>query len=129
MLEHRSGDLNPKGPDHERIISQLETRILTTGAQLQAGGIDWWRALQMIDTLKERKLIKEWERARVYSGLASLQKDGLVCARWVFPESPEEITTREFQVTEDGNKARSKVPVTSDPKNLVPGSVSATEPI
>ena len=85
----------------------------------------------MIDALKERKYVNELGRARVYTGLATLQKDGMVRARWGLPENPEE-QRRYFQVTqvtEDGNRERSKVPVISNSGDLFPGLIPLPEPV
>lgn len=122
MLERRCDNARQRSPED---ITQFQTRILTTGIRLQQEGFDWWHAIQMIDAMKERRLIRDWQRSVVHVNLAILQRDGLIHARWGLPEEPEEVR-RYFQVTEDGERARSRIAITSDARNLAPDLIPQT---
>lgn len=111
-------------PDQEPFhLTKSQAIILATGVEFHAEGISWWSGKIMIDTLQERKLISGINHSKVYVDLKKLYGAGMLDARNLYlgkenlPRGRLMIRfVREYHVSEEGRRERSKVDIREDSK-------------
>lgn len=116
LKEIFSKKLNRSSEKEPFQLTRLQGVILATGIEFHAEGIPWWWGIDMVNTLAERKEVSTFNRAQAYVGLATLQKNALIQARWAMHEKYNR-PSRQFRVTDEGRRERSKVDVRKESKD------------